>query len=254
MSCQQDFCPETGERWFRAGEYAAPGEYIEIETRRPVILRAPDFLPARLDGRTAVYRLTWEGARNTEEMTLARKQAQFQIFAAQTQTRLFHFARRVLGNTQDAEDVTQETLARAWGHFDAFDAQRPFDAWVFRIACNLMIDMGRRRSPGQMLSLDAPAPRRKAGEGNESALLLEIADSAGDPAFRLMRAEINANLQFALCSLPPVYRATLLLLAQQQSYQQIARACDCSIGTVRSRAHRARVLMRRILQEVTLYE
>ena len=252
--CCPDICEETGERWFRAGEYAAPGTYIEIETRRSVTLLAPDFLPARLDGQAACYRLTRRGADIPQEPALAWKQAQFQIFAARTQKRLFLFARRVLNNTQDAEDITQETFARAWGHFDSFDPQRPFEAWVFRIARNLMIDLSRCKGPGRMLSLDAPAANAEGGEGNEGACLLEIPDSAGDPACCLMTQEISDDLQSALGSLPPVYRMTLLLLAQQHSYQQIARACDCSVGTVRSRAHRARVLMRRSLKEDTLHD
>ena len=57
QSAGPDMWDETGERLFRAGEYVAAGEYMEVDARRSVVLPSPDFLPARLDGRVACYRL-----------------------------------------------------------------------------------------------------------------------------------------------------------------------------------------------------
>jgi hypothetical protein len=52
-----EVCEETGMELFRAGDYVAPGAYIEIEMRRCITLASPDYLPARLDGKVAWYRL-----------------------------------------------------------------------------------------------------------------------------------------------------------------------------------------------------
>ena len=106
-------------------------------------------------------------------------------------TRLYSFARRALNNPQDAEDVTQEALTRAWTHFETFDPRCSFDAWVFRIASNLLIDQSRRRKRRQEISLDAPVAR---SEENEGSGCLELADSTSDPHERLMAKEISAEL------------------------------------------------------------
>lgn len=185
------------------------------------------------------------------DLALVRRQAQFLRFAAPTRQRLYSFVRRALNNPQDAEDVTQEALTRAWVHFETFDPRCSFDAWIFRIAGNILIDQSRRRKRRQEISLDAPAAR---SEENEGSGCLELTDSTSDPHESLMAKEISAELQWALRSLPPVHQATLRMLAQQCSYAQIAHALDCPEGTVRSRVYRARVLLRRTLQERTSHE
>lgn len=249
--CLIEVCEETGEPLFRAGDYAAPGEYIEVETRRHVTLLSPDFLPACMEGQTACYRLLRRNWRETGAQALAEKQTRFHALVAHSHKRIYHFVQRHLGNAQDAEDLMQEALTRAWTHFESFNPQRSFEAWVYRIASNLVIDQVRRRRRRQEFSLDAPATDL---EGNEHECRSELADSTGDPENCLMANEISESLQFALRSLPPIHRKTLLLVAQQHSYEQIAGVLDCSIGTVRSRVYRARVMVQRNLKESTPHE
>jgi RNA polymerase sigma-70 factor (ECF subfamily) len=250
QSHSQEIWETTRERLFRAGEYVSPGEYVEVETTRRLTLEAPDFLPARLDGHVACYRAVRCGGKTPEEPTLRLRQEQFQQLVARVQQRLYNFAYRSLGNSQDAEDATQETLARAWGHFEEFDLRHPFEAWVFRIARNLMIDQCRRRRRRQEISLDAPAAYL---EGDENKTL-ELSDSSGDPQNCFMAGEISDELRSALGSLAPVYQVPLLLRAEQRSYEQIARALNCPVGTVRSRIYRARVLLRSTLKESKFHE
>ncbi len=247
----EDTCDQTGERLFLAGEYVAPGEYVEMETNRRIALPGPGFLPARLDGHVACYRLARRGLGGTGDMALARRQAQFQCLAEQTHKRLYNFARRALNNPQDAEDVTQEALTRAWTHFETFDPRYSFDAWIFRIAGNILIDQSRRRKRRQEISLNVPAAR---SEENEGLGCMELADSASDPHESLMAKEISAELKWALRSLPPLHQTILLQVAQQRSYAQIALAMNCPEGTVRSRVYRARVMLRRTLKERTFHE
>src|SRR5205085_2181852 len=123
-----------------------------------------------------------------------------------------------------------------WSYFETFDPQQSFDAWVFRIARNLLIDQSRRRRCRQEVSLDAPVTER---EESERGCAFEIADSTGDPENCFMTEEISEGLQSALSSLSTIHRKTLLLVAQQHSYEQIARVFNCSVGTVRSRVYRA---------------
>lgn len=247
----EEICEQTGERLFLAGEYVAPGEYVEMETNRCIALTAPGFLPARFDGHVACYRLARPGLPETSDLALVLRQAQFQRLVAQTHTRLYNFAHRALNHPQDAEDVTQEALTRAWTHFETFDPRYSFEAWIFRIASNILIDQSRRRKRRQEISLDAAAAH---ADENEGLGCLELADSTSDPREILMSKEISAELQWAMRSLPPVHRTTLLQVAQQRSYAQIASTMNCPEGTVRSRVHRARRMLRRTLQERTCNE
>jgi RNA polymerase sigma-70 factor (ECF subfamily) len=170
---------------------------------------------------------------------------------ARTRQRLYRFALHTLGNPQDAEDVTQEALTRAWTHFEHFDQRRSFEAWVFRIVSNLTIDQSRRRRRRQEVSLDAPPTYLSEYDGRCRP---EPTNRSGDPQNSLMAKEISAELQSALRSLPRRHQVILMLVAQQHSYEQIAKAFDCPLGTVRSRVHRARIMLRHNLKESTPYE
>jgi RNA polymerase sigma-70 factor (ECF subfamily) len=189
-------------------------------------------------------------AADTGQSTMRQRQARFQSLAAGIHPRLYRYARRALGHRQDAEDIAQETLARAWAHFETFDPRRSFETWVFRIASNLITDLHRRRKRRQEFSLDATV----AGRESDGQCYAELADSTGNPHEKLMADEISSELQTALYDLPPLHRTTLLLLAQERSYEQIAGYYGCPVGTVRSRVHRARQRLQRNLNAIALLE
>jgi RNA polymerase sigma-70 factor (ECF subfamily) len=193
-------------------------------------------------------RRSWE---ETRERTLVQRQEQFQTLITPTRQRLYRFARHTMGNAQDAEDITQETLARAWNHFESFDSRRSFEAWLFRIAQNLMIDWNRRKRRRPEISLDTP---ETFIEGEVGVFGRALVDRGSDPAGQVLDQEVCRELQSALCSLSAAHRQTLLLLSRERSYEQIARALDCPMGTVRSRVHRARVMLQRKLKEGMLEE
>jgi RNA polymerase sigma-70 factor (ECF subfamily) len=114
-----------------------------------------------------------------------------------------------------------------------------------------VIDRNCRRRRRQEISQDAPEMRI---DGNEDRCCSQLSDRAGDPQNCLMAKEIGTELQSALRSLPPLHQATLLLLAQERSYEQIASTLNCPMGTVRSRVHRARVMLQRHLKVSQLAE
>lgn len=158
--------------------------------------------------------------------------------------RIYKLVYRNLGNREDAEDITQETFVRAWTHYVRFDANRSFDAWVARIAINLCRDAVRRRRRHPTVSLDAPAawPSESVLERHQ------MADSTQDPVTRLLAAELDETLQCALHTLPASYRRCVQLLEQKHSYEEISALLDCPVGTIRSRLHRARALIRKRLE------
>jgi len=158
--------------------------------------------------------------------------------------RIYNLVYRNLRNIDDAEDVTQETCARAWIHYARYDPGLSFDAWVSRIALNLCIDTVRRRQRRRTVSLDTPS----ASAPNSEPEGRQVADSTQDPSICVLASELDATLKWAITTLPTPYRRCVQLLQQEYSYEEVAALMSCPVGTVRSRLHRARALIRKRLE------
>jgi RNA polymerase sigma-70 factor (ECF subfamily) len=166
---------------------------------------------------------------------------QFELLFQRSQRRVYRFAYHLLGNTCDAEDVVQDAYLRAWQHFDGFDTTRSFEGWLFRIVTNRVIDLRRRQKRVPMYSLDTAFYFRE----DEPFQVDKFAAPHSDPAEIVIEPILEETLQNALEALPTNYRTAILLCdVEQYSYQDIANMMQCAIGTVRSRIHRARVLLR----------
>jgi RNA polymerase sigma-70 factor (ECF subfamily) len=172
-----------------------------------------------------------------------RAVADFDSLFREYHRRAYNFAYRLTGNRDDAEDLTQEALLRAYRARERYDPARPFDRWLFRIMSNLFIDRLRARSNVSILSLDVPPP---TSDGEIAPT--DIADENSDPSRIVLREVMDERLQNALASLPPQFRETVLLTeVEGMSYDEAANQLGCAVGTVRSRIHRARGLMRESL-------
>jgi RNA polymerase sigma-70 factor (ECF subfamily) len=168
--------------------------------------------------------------------------AEFERLIERTQRQAYNIAYRMTGNRDDAEDLTQEAYLRAYRSFGTYNRQMPFESWFFRILSNLFIDLLRRRPKQKPLSLDQPM----GDEENEENLLLQLPDEAGNPEHNLMDQVMDERLQTALATLPEAFRVAVLLCdVEGRSYEEIAQIMKSSIGTVRSRIHRGRSLLRR---------
>jgi RNA polymerase sigma-70 factor (ECF subfamily) len=169
----------------------------------------------------------------------------FERLMQSSRRRVYNFAYRLMGNAADAEDIIQDAYISAWQHFAGYDASRSFEAWLRRIVINRAIDLVRRRRRVRIFSMDTPAP----GEEDGRRLSDDIAAPNSDPAHIVIDSILDERLQRALNALPGCYRAALLLRdVEQRSYEEIAEVMHCALGTVRSRIHRARMLMRKWLQ------
>lgn len=175
----------------------------------------------------------------------ASPQSQFELLFHRSQRRAYNLAYRLTGNASDAEDVTQDAYVRAWHNFDTYDANRSFEGWLFRIITNRVIDLRRRQKRVPMYSLDSPIH----GDDDGQPLAHEFAAPNSDPEQIVVGPVMEERLQVALASLPTDYRKAILLCdVEQRSYQEIADQMHCAIGTVRSRIHRARVMLRKRLE------
>lgn len=185
---------------------------------------------------------TWEAPSASH----ADDHAEFEKLIERTQRQAYNMAYRMTGNRDDAEDLTQEAYLRAYRSFGTYNRQLPFESWFFRILSNLFIDLMRRRPKQKPLSLDQPM----GDEESEDNLVLQIADEDANPERNLMEKVLDERLQSALMALPEVFRVAVLLCdVEDRSYEEIAQIMGSSIGTVRSRIHRGRTLLRKMMDD-----
>ena len=170
---------------------------------------------------------------------------EFDVLVARCHRHAYNIAYRLAGNHADAEDLTQEAFLRAYRFFDRYDRQMPFENWLYRIISNVFIDEVRRRPKVKPHSLDQPLP----GSSPASEIRLELPDPGANPETMLLHHELDEPLQHALNALPHDFRQAVILAdVQGLSYEEIAAVMGCSLGTVRSRLHRGRKLMRNKLK------
>jgi RNA polymerase sigma-70 factor (ECF subfamily) len=174
--------------------------------------------------------------------TAARCEA-FEALQRTHQPRLYAIAYRLTGNADDAQDLLQQSLLEAYAAFDRFAPGTRFDRWVGRIMRNSFLDSVRRRPRFTVLSLDVPFDETEGESGGH-----DVADSRRGPESELLEGILAEPLQRALEALPAEFRTVVELVdMQEESYEGVARRLACPIGTVRSRLHRARSMMRRAL-------
>jgi RNA polymerase sigma-70 factor (ECF subfamily) len=152
-------------------------------------------------------------------------------------------AYRLSGNTDDAEDLVQEALVEAFRAFDRYQPGTYFDRWVYRIMTRTHIDRVRRKGRRPETSLDAPV-----GQSGD-ALVSLVGDTRDDPQYLTEVADLDGPIQAALDRLPDEFKTAVVLAdIEGLSYDEIAAAVGCPVGTVRSRLHRAREMLRHTLR------
>ncbi len=184
----------------------------------------------------------------TSEELGGRTQAElrhFQEMLNDTKRRAYTMALQLTRNPSDAEDLVQETYVKAWRGFDSYIPGRPFLNWLLRIMQRAYLDSRRRENPirkaESLNSMVSPAD----GDVQE----LPIADERPHPDEELLQEEFRLELRAALNQLPEVYREAITLCdLEEMSYSEIADRQNTTIGTVRSRIHRGRRLLRDIVQ------
>jgi RNA polymerase sigma-70 factor (ECF subfamily) len=155
----------------------------------------------------------------------------------------YNVAYRMTGNHADASDLTQDTFLKAYRFFGNYKRDMPFENWLYRIMSNIFVDWLRRKPKVMIRSLDEPI-RQEEGEAT-----LDLPDSAEGPEALTLSHELDSEMQTALNTLPKDFRLTVVLSdLEGLSYEEISETMGCSIGTVRSRLHRGRKLLREKLR------
>ncbi len=163
------------------------------------------------------------------------------------QDRVYNLALRLLGNPDDALDLSQDVFLSAFRKIKSFRGESALSTWLYRITVNLAKNFwkhSQRRGASRTVSLDEPI---ESEEGK--SILLQIPDSNPGPRELAAGREMLAILQEKLRTLSLEHRQVLLLrFSEQLSYDEIAEVLDCSVGTVKSRINRARVELKKIME------
>lgn len=184
-------------------------------------------------------------AQVTSQMLEGEKQAEFDRLMRKSYRRAYNLAYRMTGDPLEAEDLTQETFLRAYRFFDKYNRWLAFEAWLRQIMHNLYVDMLRRKPKTQGYSLDQPLPN---SSDDDDDMVADFPDAGANPEKQLLAVEFSADMQEALNRLPHEFREAVVLCdIEDMSYDEIASAVGVSTGTVRSRIHRGRRLLRKWL-------
>lgn len=165
----------------------------------------------------------------------------FQAMMGETRRRAYSMAIQLTRNATDAEDLVQETYVKAWRGFESYAPDRSFLNWLLRIMQRAYLDSRRRENPVRKAeSLNALITPH-----DRDSQELQVADDRITPDEELLREEYKEQLNKALDQLPDVYSTALRMCdLEGLSYSEIADHQNTTIGTVRSRIHRGRRLLK----------
>jgi len=168
----------------------------------------------------------------------------FMTLAGHYERNIFRLAMGIVGNPEDAEDVTQESFLKALANLGGFHGDSRFYTWLVRIAMNEALMKLRRRKTEKSVSLDAPEP------SVQSEMPREIAAWDPNPEQRFAHAELRAILDEALSKLPHGYRVVVMLRdVEQLTTEETAEILNMGIPAVKSRLLRGRLMLRESLNK-----
>ncbi len=146
-----------------------------------------------------------------------------------------NYLNRLTGDRAQAEDLAQESFLRLYERGQGYSEQGKLKAYLYRIATNLVRSQGRRNQRWEVLRSVFFPPNGHNAEPEQQS--------------RLLNQELHQRLSQAVLNLPLPYRAPLVLAhIEEWSYKEIAQLLGCREGTVKSRIHRGRQLLRQELE------
>ena len=174
----------------------------------------------------------------------ARDRVRFEEEALDFADQVYRVARRLVGTSEEAEDLVQETYARAFRSWRSFTPGTNMRAWLLRILTNLNVDRGRRKQRG---------PDFQPLEEGDYYLANRLAQVAGEEVLdqeRVVERLSQDGIVDALADLPHEYRDTVVLVdIGEFRYAEAAQILDVPIGTVMSRLHRGRRRLKQLLAD-----
>jgi RNA polymerase sigma-70 factor (ECF subfamily) len=167
------------------------------------------------------------------------------------QDRLYNAVLRLVGDVEEARELTQEAFTRALVKIDDFRGDSQPYTWLFRIAVNLSISQLRKVQRHRVFSIDGNGYEQGNGESNRAENSANrLAGTAPQPLEAMEKQERDEQVLAALGRLDTDYRAVLVMRdIEGFDYQQMASVLDLPLGTLKSRMFRARLALRDELKE-----
>ena len=166
----------------------------------------------------------------------------FEQLLLRYEKKVYTIAYKYMGNAEDASDLAQEALIKAYQSIGTFRGESSFGTWIGRITANKCLDYLRKRKKLQTTSLDEEL------ELEEGSVQKEIVSERDTPEQHTIRQETVHYVQQKLQQMKEEYRMVLVLRELEgHSYEDIADMLNCSLGTVKSRISRARNYLKELV-------
>jgi len=186
-----------------------------------------------------------ETDRNLALALIAGDPRAFEPFVERFGPLILNFGRRMCGQRDDAEEVLQETLLRAYRSLTRLKDPAALKSWVYRVAANSCMKMRRDGPPRPAVSLSLDTLLPSPGADGAPA---DLSDWSGQPIDRLLRSELRGVLEKAILALPKPFRAVVVLRDQEGlSTREVAGVLGITETLAKVRLHRARLALRRSL-------
>ena len=167
----------------------------------------------------------------------------FEALVTAHEKRIYNLCRRLVGNPEDAAELTQEAFLNAWRGLARFQGESAFGTWLYRLASNACIDFLRKEKRRQGLSMTVSLE-------DEEERQVELPDERYTPEGALARTEARRAVAEGLERLTPEHRQVLVMREiNGLSYAEICAVLGLEEGTVKSRIARARNALRKVLTE-----
>ena len=168
----------------------------------------------------------------------------FEELVARHRDKIYARAYSMMRNEEEALDLSQEAWIKAWQRLKQFQGDSSFGTWMTRIVINLCLDQLRRHKRHRAESIEAMDEESGGVERQMPVVMV-------NPTERLERGELRQRIDQALSQLSYAHRTVIVLHEfEEMEYKEIAKAMDCSIGTVMSRLFYARRRMAALLADL----
>lgn len=202
-----------------------------------------------MEGENETASVAPEGEHDTELIAayLAGSEEAFNRLVLRHHRMVFNLAYRFVSDYEDANDLAQEAFIRVHKSLKRFKGSCSFTTWLYKIVLNLARNRYRwkkRRGEFSKVSLDNPGQDVDRGP-------MEVPDEALSVGTQLRRKEIQTRIEESLNQLPAEFREVLVLRHMEgMSYTEISKLLGCAEGTIKSRLHRARTEIRKLLADM----